>query len=35
MNQESDVDFRKPKVELSEKEFKQIADSIYTAFCKL
>ena len=35
MNQESDVDFRKPKVELSEKEFKQIADSIFTAFCKL
>ena len=35
MNQESDVDFRKPKVELSEEEFKQIADSIYTAFCKL
>lgn len=32
MNSEGDVDFRKPKVELTEEEFKDIAARIYAAF---
>ena len=32
MNSEGDVDFRKPKVELMEEEFKDIAARIYAAF---
>ena len=32
MNSESDADFRKPKLQLAEDEFKEIAAKIYAAF---
>ena len=32
MNTEADVDFRREKLQLSESEFKEIADKIYSAF---
>ncbi|WP_027453135.1 HIT family protein [Segatella baroniae] len=35
MNNESDVDFRKEHLKLSEEEFKEIADKIYTEYQKL
>lgn len=35
MNSESDVDFRKEHLQLSEEEFKEIADKIYTEYQKL
>ena len=35
MNSESDVDFRKEHLKLSEEEFKEIADKIYTEYQKL
>ena len=35
MNNESDVDFRKEHLKLSEEEFKEIADKIYTGYQKL
>ena len=34
MQSEGDVDFRREKLKLSETEFKEIADKIYTAFKK-
>ena len=34
MQSEGDVDFRREKLKLSEAEFKEIADKIYTAFKK-
>jgi histidine triad (HIT) family protein len=34
MNSEADVDFRREKLQLSETEFKEIADKIYTEFTK-
>lgn len=34
MNSESDVDFRKEHLKLSEEEFKEIADKIYTEYQK-
>jgi histidine triad (HIT) family protein len=35
MNNESDVDFRKEHLKLTEEEFREIADKIYTEFKKL
>ena len=35
MQSEKDANFTNPKLELSEDEFKAIADKIYSAFCKL
>ena len=35
INNESDVDFRKEHLKLTEKEFKEIANKIYTEFKKL
>jgi histidine triad (HIT) family protein len=35
INSESDVDFRKEHLKLTEKEFKEIANKIYTEFKKL
>lgn len=35
MNSEADVNFRKEHLKLSEEEFKEIANSIYTEFQKL
>jgi histidine triad (HIT) family protein len=35
MNSESDVDFRKEHLKLSEEEFKEIANKIYTEYQKL
>ena len=35
MNSEADVNFRKEHLKLSEEEFKEIADKIYTEFQKL
>ncbi len=34
MNTEADVDFRKEKLTLTQEEFKEIADKIYTEFSK-
>ena len=34
LNSESDMDFRKPKLELSSEEFSQIASSIYNEYVK-
>ncbi len=34
MNTETDVDFRKEKLTLTQEEFKEIADKIYTEFSK-
>lgn len=34
MQSEADVDFRKEKLQLTEEEFKAIADKIYKEFCK-
>ena len=34
LNSESDMDFRKPKLELSSEEFAQIASSIYNEYVK-
>jgi histidine triad (HIT) family protein len=35
MNSEADVNFRKEHLKLTEEEFKEIADKIYTEFKKL